>query len=383
MKTLLRYFAFAGSALMALSVVSGCSEQSSSAAQPQPAPVAVTAVTLTTETVVLERELPGRTSAYLIAEVRPQVSGLVEGRLFEEGSLVQAGEALYQLDDDTYRAEVNRARASLESARASLESARLNKERADRLKKTGAISQQDHDDLTAAYLEAKANVAVAQADLEGQKINLDDARITAPIAGRIGKSSVTQGALVTANQTTALATIQQLDPLYVDLTRSASEWLELRRQLASGKLTAVENLPVTLTLDDGSQYEHQGTLTFADVSVNPTTGSFALRAEIPNPEQMLLPGMYVRAVIRLGERENAILVPQRGVQRDQKGATYVMLVTEDNVVEQRYIKVNQTIGDRWLVDEGVEAGDRVIVSGFQKIRSGAPVTVTGSDTTSS
>jgi len=382
MKTLLRYFAFAGSALVALFVVSGCSEQSS-AAMPQPAPVAVTAVTLTTETVVLERELPGRTSPYLIAEVRPQVSGLVEGRLFEEGGMVQAGEALYQLDDDTYRAEVNRARASLESARASLESARLNKERADRLRKTGAISQQDHDDLTAAYLEAKANVAVAQADLEGQKISLDDARITAPIAGRIGKSSVTQGALVTANQTTALATIQQLDPLYVDLTRSASEWLELRRQLASGKLTAVENIPVTLTLDDGSQYEHQGTLTFADVSVNPTTGSFALRAEVPNPEQMLLPGMYVRAVISLGERENAILVPQRGVQRDPKGATYVMLVTEDNVVEQRYIKVNQTIGDRWLVDEGVEAGDRVIVSGFQKIRSGAPVTVTGSDTTSS
>ena len=381
MKTLLRYFVIAGTAILALSVVSGCSEQTS--ARPQPGPVAVTAVTLTTQPVTLERELPGRTSPYLIAEVRPQVSGLVEGRLFEEGSMVQAGQPLYQLDDDTYLADVNSAKAALESAKASLESARLSKLRADRLRKTGAISQQDVDDITAAYLEAKANVAVAEATLEGKKISLDDARITAPIAGRIGKSSVTQGALVTANQTTALATIQQLDPLYVDLTRSAAEWMELRRQLASGKLTAVENIPVTLLLDDGSRYPYQGTLTFADVSVNPTTGSFALRAEVPNPEQMLLPGMYVRAMISLGERESAILVPQRGVQRDQKGATYVMLVTEDGVVEQRYITVNQTLGDQWLVDEGVQAGDRVIVSGLQKIRPGTPVTVTGSDTPSS
>ena len=381
MKTLLRYFVVAGTAILALSAVSGCSEQTS--ATPQPGPVAVTAVTLTTQPVTLERELPGRTSPYLIAEVRPQVSGLVEARLFQEGSMVQAGQPLYQLDDDTYLADVSSARAALESARATLESARLSKVRADRLRKTGAISQQDVDDITAAYLEAKANVAVAEATLEGKKISLDDARITAPIAGRIGKSSVTQGALVTANQTTALATIQQLDPLYVDLTRSASEWMDLRRQLASGKLTAVENIPVTLMLDDGSRYPYQGTLTFADVSVNPTTGSFALRAEVPNPEQMLLPGMYVRAMISLGERENAVLVPQRGVQRDQKGATYVMLVTEDGVVEQRYITVNQTLGDQWLVDEGVQAGDRVIVSGLQKIRPGAPVTVTGSDTPSS
>lgn len=381
MKTLLRYLVVAGTAILALSVVSGCSEQSSAA--PQPGPVAVTAVTLTTQRVTLERELPGRTSSYLIAEVRPQVSGLVEARLFEEGSMVRAGQPLYQLDDDTYLADVNSARAALESAKAALESARLTKVRADRLRKTGAISQQDVDDITAAYLEAKANVAVAEATLEGKKISLDDARITAPIAGRIGKSSVTQGALVTANQTTALATIQQLDPLYVDLTRSATEWMDLRRQLASGKLTAVENIPVTLLLDDGSRYPYQGTLTFADVTVNPTTGSFALRAEVPNPEQMLLPGMYVRAVISLGERENAVLVPQRGVQRDQKGDTYVMLVTGDNVVEQRYITVNQTVGDQWLVDEGVEAGDRVIVSGLQKIRKGAAVTVTGTDTTSS
>jgi len=381
MKTLLRYFVVAGTAILALSAVSGCSEQTS--ATPQPGPVAVTAVTLTTQPVTLERELPGRTSPYLIAEVRPQVSGLVEARLFQEGSMVQAGQPLYQLDDDTYLADVSSARAALESARATLESARLSKVRADRLRKTGAISQQDVDDITAAYLEAKANVAVAEATLEGKKISLDDARITAPIAGRIGKSSVTQGALVTANQTAALATIQQLDPLYVDLTRSASEWMDLRRQLASGKLTAVENIPVTLMLDDGSRYPYQGTLTFADVSVNPTTGSFALRAEVPNPEQMLLPGMYVRAMISLGERENAVLVPQRGVQRDQKGATYVMLVTEDGVVEQRYISVNQTLGDQWLVDEGVQAGDRVIVSGLQKIRPGAPVTVTGSDTPSS
>ncbi len=381
MKTLLRYLVVAGTAIFALSVVSGCSEQTS--ATPQPGPVAVTAVTLTTQPVTLERELPGRTSPYLIAEVRPQVSGLVEARLFQEGSMVQAGQPLYQLDDDTYLADVNSARAALESARATLESARLSKVRADRLRKTGAISQQDVDDITAAYLEAEANVAVAEATLEGKKISLDDARITAPIAGRIGKSSVTQGALVTANQTAALATIQQLDPLYVDLTRSATEWMELRRQLASGKLTAVENIPVTLMLDDGSRYPYQGTLTFADVSVNPTTGSFALRAEVPNPEQMLLPGMYVRAMISLGERENAVLVPQRGVLRDQKGATYVMLVTEDGVVEQRYITVNQTLGDQWLVDEGVQAGDRVIVSGLQKIRPGAPVTVTGSDTPSS
>ncbi len=369
--------------VLGATLLAACSEAPGTApAQPVPQ---VAVVTLTSEPVTLRRELPGRTTPYLVAEVRPQVSGLIEERLFTEGGRVEAGAALYQLDDASYRAAANSARASLERARASLESARLTKERADRLKQTGAISQQDHDELTATYLEAKASVAVAQATLEGAQVTLDDARITAPISGRIGKSSVTRGALVTANQASPLATIQQLDPMYVDLTRSATEWLSLRQQLASGELTAADDVPVTLLLEDGSEYSYQGTLAFADVTVNPTTGSFALRAEVPNPDDLLLPGMYVRAVISLGERTDGVLVPQRGVMRDPTGQTYVMVVNRDNVIEQKSIRVSQTIGDDWLVESGIGAGDRVVIEGLQKIRPGAQVTVvasTPSDTNS-
>lgn len=359
--------------LLATALISGCSDVSGTATPAQGRAPQVTVVTLTPETVALYRELPGRTSPYLVAEVRPQVSGIVQKRLFAEGGMVEADAPLYQLDDAAYRAEVNSARASLERAKATLESARLTAERANRLRNTGAISAQDHDEITAAYREAKAGVAVAAATLEGRQVSLDDARITAPISGQIGKSSVTRGALVTANQATPLATIQQLDPLYVDMTRSASEWLALREQLASGKLNATGDVPVRILLENGREYEHRGRLTFADVTVNPTTGSFALRAEVPNPDKLLLPGMYVRAVIGLGERPDSVLVPQRAVMRDTTGATFVLLVNDEETIERRMISVSQTIGDDWLVDTGLSGGERVVLEGVQKVRPGVRV----------
>ncbi|OEY67911.1 efflux RND transporter periplasmic adaptor subunit [Marinobacter sp. X15-166B] len=358
-------------------LLSACGEEPASApALPVPE---VTVVTLTGQTVTLQRDLPGRTSPSLVAEVRPQVNGIVKARLFKEGGVVEAGQPLYQLDDALYQAELSSAKAALQQAQAALESARLKSERVTRLSQSGAISQQALDDATAAYLEAKARVAVQEATVARHQVTLDYARITAPVSGRIGKSSVSRGALVTANQAAPLATIQRLDPLYIDLTQSASEWLQLKRQQQAGALQATGNVPVTILLENGDEYDHKGKLTFADVTVNPSTGSFALRTEVPNPDSTLLPGMYVRAIVSTGKRDNAILVPQQGISRDPTGQTFAMVVNPEGLVEKRSVVVNQTIGDRWLVDAGLQAGDRVITEGLQKIRVGGKVVAVESE----
>jgi membrane fusion protein (multidrug efflux system) len=343
--------------------------------QEQSAP-AVTVVTLKTERVELTRQLPGRTTAYLIAEVRPQVTGIVEERLFTEGSLVEAGQPLYQLDDATYRADYNSALASLARAQATVEVARLNAARAEELVKANAVSRQEYENAVAALQQAEADVGVAKAAVASRQVQLGYARITSPIAGRIGKSSVTQGALVTEDQATPLATVQQLDPIYVDLTQSSSELLQLRRAVAGGDVRGTEETPVTILLEDGARYDHEGELSFADVSVDPSTGSFSLRVTVPNPDHLLMPGMYVRAVVSNAVLDDGILVPQRGIARDPKGNANALVVNADGTVEQRTVELRRTIGDKWLVSSGLSAGDRVIVEGLQKVQPGMPVYAT-------
>lgn len=362
--------------LLVTPLLSACGEQS---AQQQMPPPAVTVVTLDAGPVTLTRELPGRTNPFLVAEVRPQVSGVIKEQLFTEGGEVEAGQPLYQLDDAAYRAEFNSARAQLARAEATLHSARLTAERTAELVSTGAVSTQQNDNAVAALRQAEADVAVAEAAVASARVVLDYARIVSPIDGRIGRSTVTKGALVTANQPEPLATVQQLDPIYVDLNQSATELLELRRQLQAGTLKRAGDVPVTLLFEGGTRYPHPGKLKFAEVTVDPSTGSSLLRVVVPNPEYTLMPGMYVRAVVTSGVRENAVLVPQQGITRDPKGNTTAMIVNEEGMVEARQVKVNRTIGDQWLVDEGLSAGDRVIVEGLQKIQPGAPVQITDSE----
>jgi membrane fusion protein (multidrug efflux system) len=339
-------------------------------------PVPVIVVTLKAEPATLTRELPGRAQASVIAEVRPQVTGLVRDVLFEEGGTVAAGQPLYQLDDATYRAEVERARASLARARATLEAAAKRAARSSELLGRGLVGQQDHDNVIAAWRQAEADVGVAEAALREASVVLGHARITAPIAGQVGRSMVTRGALVTANQDAPLATVQQLDPLYVDLAQSSSELLELRKAVEAGKLESAQNLPVAVLLEDGTEHPQPGLLAFSEVTVDPATGRYVLRVVVPNPERRLLPGMYVRARVGSGIRPDAILVPQQAVLRDPRGGTSVMLVGEGDKVEPRSITVSSTVGDAWLVESGLAAGDRVIVEGLQKVRPGAAVAPT-------
>jgi membrane fusion protein (multidrug efflux system) len=372
-RRLLSHFAFFATLAGAASVA-GCSSETAPPEGRGAVPVIVK--TLAPESVTLKRELPGRVSPYLVAEVRPQVNGIIARRLFTEGGLVRAGDALYQIEDATYRADSETAAASLARAEATLVTAQLNARRSADLVKVDAVSKQDDEDAAAALRQAEADVKAARAAVARAGVVLGYARITAPISGRIGKSSVTQGALVTANQDDSLATVQQLDPVYVDVTQSSAEFLELRRALAAGTLKGTRDLPVTILLEDGTRFEHDGRLAFSDVTVDPSTGSFGLRIVVPNPNNILLPGMYVRAVVGDGERENALLVPQQGVTRDPKGGTTAMVVGKDGKVELRAIQVSRTIGDHWLVEAGLAAGDRVIVEGLQKIKPGAPVQAT-------
>lgn len=360
---------FASFALSSL-ILAGCAEDPPPQQQPTPA---VTYVTLATRPVTLTRELPGRTSAYVVAEVRPQVTGIVQERLFEEGALVAEGQPLYQLDDATYRAAWNSAKATLARAQATVEVARLNAERAQELIKVDAISQQAYDDATAALRQAEADVGVAEAQVASTAVELRYARISSPIDGRIGKSTVTRGALVTADQAQPLTTVQQLDPIYVDLNQSSSELLELRRELASNTVRRAEGVPVTILLEDGTEYEYEGELTFSDVAVDPMTGSYAMRTVVPNPDQLLMPGMYVRAVISNAILDEGLLVPQQGIARDAKGNASAMVINGDNEVEQRTVSLRRAVGDDWLVGDGLSAGDRVIVEGLQKIRPGMQV----------
>lgn len=355
--------------------LNGCSEQGTTAAPPQAPPPEVAVVEVETQSIVLTTELSGRTSPWLIAEVRPQVGGIIQKRLFEEGGEVKAGQTLYQIDPASYRAAHDSAQASLARAEAQLQPARLKAERYRELVKVNAVSQQDLDDAEAAFKLADAEVAAARAALQAARINLDYTALKAPISGRIGRSSVTTGALVTASQPAPLATIQQLDPIYVDVTQSSSDLLQLKRQLASGALSgaAAGQAKVSLLFEDGTPYARTGTLKFSDVTVNQSTGSVTLRTVFPNPDEMLLPGMYVRATLEEGTMEQAILVPQRGVTRDPAGKALVMVVDAEEKVEQREIEVTRTVGDSWLVDDGLQPGDRVILEGLQRARPGTLV----------
>lgn len=338
-------------------------------------PAEVGVVTLKAQTVTLTRELPGRTNPYLVAEVRPQATGIVKERLFTEGGTVKAGQPLYQLDDALYRAEVAAAKAAHARAQATRDTAALNARRSAELVKIEAVSRQDDEAAQAALKQAEADVAATKAALDRAEINLAYARISSPISGRIGKSAVTPGALVTANQAAALATVQAIDPIYVDVTQSSSELLELRKQLAAGRVKPARDLPVEIVLEDGTRHRQPGKLAFSEATVDPDTGSYTLRVVVPNPDQVLLPGIYVRAIIGGGVREGAILVPQRGIARDPKGNASAMLLNAEGKVEARPVKVSRTIGDQWLVEEGLAAGDRVIVEGLQKIAPGAPAKV--------
>jgi len=392
----------------------GC--DSSTSAPPPPAPE-VSTVTIQTEQVVLTTELPGRTSAYTMAEIRPQVGGILQKRLFEEGAEIEAGQVLYQIDPaflqaayDNAAANVAAARRAADRARAALavsragvvrqqavlENAQTNRKRFEDLLAEGAVSASQRDQAvteanvaeatllsTEAQVEsdresvaaAEASIRQAEAALETARINLGYARVTAPIPGRIGKSSVTVGALVMAGQATPLATIQQLDPIYVDVTESSANLLRLRQNLASGRLkgNGPQQARVKLLLEDGTPYPLEGVLKFSDVTVDPSTGSFILRTVFPNSRHLLLPGMYVRAIVQEGVVEQAILVPQQSVSRDPKGNPLALVVDATDKVAQRKITVDRAIDDKWLVSEGLKPGDRLIVEGLQKVRAGTSV----------
>ncbi|MND66651.1 Multidrug resistance protein MexA precursor [compost metagenome] len=348
-------------ALSSLLLLAGCGKEDAAGPQARPAPK-VGVVTLEAQPFTLTTELPGRTAAYRVAEVRPQVDGIVQKRLFKEGSEVKAGQQLYQIDPAIYQ-------ATLKSAEASVLSSRSLAERYKVLVADQAVSRQQYDEARAAQLQAEAA-------LEKARIDVRYTKVLAPISGRIGRSAVTEGALVNNGQSQALAQIQQLDPIYVDVTQSASELLRLRRELASGQLEQIGGAAkVNLTLADGSTYAHAGRLEFSEVSVDQGTGSVVLRAVFPNPEQVLLPGMFVQAQLQTGGKAAAILAPQQGVARNAKGEATAMVVNADNKVEPRVLKAERTAGSFWLVSEGLQPGDRLITEGLQFIKPGVEVQV--------
>ncbi|WP_282366052.1 efflux RND transporter periplasmic adaptor subunit [Pseudomonas sp. PS02290] len=343
------------------SLLSGCSKKEEAAAAPPPPQVGV--VTLKTQAYTLTSELPGRTTAFRIAEVRPQVNGIILKRLFTEGADVKAGQQLYQIDPAIYQ-------ATLDSAKATYESSNSLAGRYKQLINEQAVSRQEYDTAVGSAREAKAAVQTAE-------INLRYTKVYAPISGRIGRSLVTEGALVSNGQADAMATIQQLDPIYVDVIQSSAEMLKLRRDLESGRLQKAgdNTAKVKLVLEDGSLYPIEGKLEFSEVSVDQTTGSVTLRAVFQNPDHTLLPGMFVHARLQSGVAENAILVPQQGITRDLKGTPTALVVNADNKVESRTLVANRTIGSDWLVEKGLNAGDRVITEGLQYVKPGAEVKV--------
>jgi membrane fusion protein (multidrug efflux system) len=356
-------------------LLAGCGKSKSAGQKPPAGPPEVGVITIQPQRAAITTELPGRTSAFLVAEVRPQVSGIIQKRVFTEGSDVKAGQLLYQIDPATYQAAFASARAAEARAEANLLPARLKEERYKELVKIKAVSQQDYENAYASLKQAEADVASAKAAVETARINLAYTRVTAPISGRIGKSTVTDGALVTASQTAPLATIQQLGSMHVDITQSSSELLRLQQSLASGQLSkgGAASAKVKLLLENGAAYPIDGTLKFSDVTVDPSTGSVTLRSLFANPKQTLLPGMFVRAIVQEGVKDQAILVPQRGVTRNPAGNAMVMLVGAEEKVEPRIIKADRTVGDSWLVSEGLKSGDRVILEGIQKARPGTQV----------
>ena len=363
-------------AVLILSLLGACGDKIPSA-QAQGAgapPPEVSIVTIAPERVVMTTELPGRLEATRVAQVRARVSGIVQKRIYREGSDVKAGDVLFRIDAAPYQATYNSAQATLARAEANLAQTSLKAQRYKPLVETNAISKQEYDEAVTAQKQAVADVAAAKAALETARLNLGYATVNAPISGRIGRAQVTEGALVGQGEATPLATIRQIDPIYVNLTQSATDVLELQRAMASGKLKRVgkEEAKVTLVTEDGQPYPHAGKLLFSDLTVDESSGAITLRAEFPNPERMLLPGLYVRARLEQAATENAILVPQQAVQRSPSGAA-VMVVGADGKVAAQPVKTAGTQGNSWIIAEGLKAGDRVIVEGLQKVKPGAPV----------
>jgi len=358
--------------LVAALMLEGCGQQN--AGGPPPAPE-VAVVTIQQKQMALTTELPGRTAAYLMAEVRPQVGGIVQKRLFTEGADVRAGQVLFQIDPALYQAALDNARAALARSEANLMATQLKADRLRELLADKAVSQQDYDNAAAALKQVQADIQYGKATVETARINLKYTTITAPISGRIGRSSVTQGALVTAQQPSALATIQQTDPMYVDVAQSTADIMRLRRLLVKGQLdqNGSNQQKVRLMMDDGTEYPLAGTLQFRDVSVDPTTGSVILRMVFPNPKGVLLPGMFVRAVVQEGVNKQALLVPQQAVSRDPKGNPVTLIVDKEGKAQQRPLTLDRAIGDVWLVSSGLAPGERVIVEGMLKVKPGMPV----------
>lgn len=365
--------------LAALLLLAACDEQrpSAQAAPAAPPPPEVGFVTLQPQRVPVTTELPGRTAAYRIAEVRPQIDGIVQLRLFDEGAAVEAGQPLYQIDPAVYEARLKAAEADLARAQAAQQSSGTRLTRYRQLIERSAVSRQDYDDVVAADAENRAAVAAAEAQLESARIDLDYTVVTAPIDGRIGRSDVSEGALVTANQSQALATITQLDPIYVDLTQSSGELLRTRRALAAGRLRQPNGSEARVTLQpdaEGHGYPHDGRIQFSEVLVEQSTGTVGLRAVFPNPDGELMPGLFVRARVEQGEIESAFLVPQAALVRAPDGSAFVWLIGAENRVERRSVIVNRAIGGDWLVTEGLAAGERLVVDGLQRVQPDAAVT---------
>ena len=369
---------FAGMAALAL-MVAACDEQKESqpqaSAQQQPQATPVGTVVLKAQTVGLVEEMPGRTVAFRKADVRPQVDGIIKERNFTEGGFVEAGDQLYMIDQAVYMAKLDAAQAELAKQRATLDQATKTLARYEKLIKTQAVSEQTYDDAVAAKAQANAAVAAAKAEIDQARINVEYTTVTAPISGQIGASSFSEGSLVTANQTSLLATITQLDPIYVDVTQAGGRLLKIKQAVQSGRIQGVEtgNIEVSLIIDaTGVEYTHVGTLQFSDVSVNETTGTVRLRAVFPNPEGVLLPGMFVRGQVRQGKLEGAFLVPQKAVMRRPDGTAYVYVIGDGKVVAKD-IQIEQSQGSDWLVTDGVADGDELIIDGLQRIAPGAPV----------
>lgn len=343
---------------------------------PPPAPTPeVATLTVSRQSVSLSIDLPGRTSPFRIAEIRPQVNGLIQKRLFTEGAEVQAGQELYQIDPAPFQAALDNAKAALARAEAHLPAVQVRVNRYKEALAERAVSQQDYDDASAALKQAEADILYYRAMVETARISLNYAHIVSPISGRIGASAVTDGAIVTAYQPLPLATIQQLDPIYVDVPQSATDLLRLQQRLRAGQIKrdGVNVSAVRLVLADGSNYPHEGTLQFQDISVDASTGSVTLRMVFPNPDGVLLPGMFVRGIVQEGVNDQAILIPQQTVARDPKGNPMALIVCEKGIVEQRPLTLDRAIGNQWLVAAGLAPGDRVIAEGLQKVRVGVPV----------
>ena len=365
---------FVTAPLLVLSAVTlvACSHKDDSKDRAKgPAPVGY--IVVHTQPVQVTQELAGRTSAWLVADVRPQVTGIVKSRLFTEGGAVKAGQSLYQIDPATYQAAYDSALAAEQQAQASYDLAQTNAQRAQQLITVKAISQADFDSAQAAGKQAAATLSAQKANVETARINLNYTKVLSPISGRIGKSSVTAGALVTANQTTALATVQDLSKIYVDITQSTADLLKLKRAIATGQLGAPDHADVTLTLDDGTTYNQTGRIEFSDVTVDPSTGSVTLRAVFPNPDGVLLPGMFVRARIVNGTAPNSVLIPQGAVILDPKGGATVLIAGGDGKAQSRKVGLGQMIGNQWQITSGLNAGDRVITEGAMKLKAGAAI----------